>query len=353
MPICLAICGTSANSHPPRSSLPENQNRPTALYEEIVRPECERLGMTFLRADELAGAGLPRNQMLRILTEADVVIATLDGSDAELSFGLGMRHALGRRTVHVVDGESRFDSFGALFRVSASSLRDNTDTVRRQLVDVLTEEAQRLETASPLPASAVPRLSPEAADEEETEDGPGLFDLIAEAEIQMEALGSDLAGVEAAVVDLGEVTGVVMEDMERVSHPGASMSARTAVLNRLAKAIDGPVDELEEAVERFAGRMEVSFAAFRAFLEWASSTPRSEWPDDAEDVLEQVASADWDVQSTSASFQEGMALISTLGVASRNLRGPSRRIVKSFQTMFQSMAVVGELQAMALALKNS
>lgn len=287
-----------------------------------------------------------------MLTEADVVVATLDGSDAEVSFGLGIRHALGRRTVHVVDGESQFDSFGALFRVSTSSLRD-TESARRQLIDVLTEETQRAGASSSLPTQAAPRLGLEAADEEEAEDGPGLFDLIAEAEIQMKALGSDLAEVEAAVVDLGEVTGVVMEGMDRVSHPGASMSARMAVLNRLAKAIDGPVDELEEAVERFAGRMEVSFAAFKAFLEWASSTPRSEWPDDAEEVLEQVASTDWDVQITAASFQEGMALISTLGVASRNLRGPSRRITKSFQTMFQSMAVVGELQAMAVALKKS
>ncbi|WLQ36901.1 hypothetical protein P8A18_27250 [Streptomyces castrisilvae] len=317
-----------------------------------MRPACERLGLTFLRADELAGAGLPRDQVLRLFAEADVVIATLDGPDAELSFGLGMRHALGRRTVHVVDGTSHFAGFGTMHRMSVSSLRGDADSARQQLIDVLAEETQRARAASALPTTAVARHSP-GVTEEDTGDGPGLFDLIVEAESQMEALGSNVADVEAAITDLGEVTGVVMEDMARVSHPGASMSARMAVLNRLAKAIDGPVEDLEVAAERFAERMGVSFAAFKAFLEWASSTPRSEWPDDAEELLDQVATADWDVQSTAASFQEGMALINALGVASRNLRSPSRRIIQSFQTIFQSTAVVAELQAMAAALKES
>lgn len=349
---CLAICGMSTSPHASGGSLPEERHRTTILYEDIVRPACEQLGLTLLRADELAGAGLPRDQVLRMLTEADVVIASLGGPDAELCFGLGMRYALGRRTVYVTEGADQFEGFGAMLRVSVSSLRDDADNARQQLIGVLVEETPYAGTAPSSPTSVVSRHSPEAASQD-TEDGPGLFDLIVEAEAQMEALGSNLAEVEAAVTDLGEVTGVVMEDMDRVSHPGASMSARMAVLNRLAKAIDGPADDLEAAAERFAERMEVSFAAFKAFLEWASSTPRSEWSDDAEEVLEQVATAHWDVQSTTASFQEGMALINTLGVASRNLRNPSRRITKSFQTIFQSMSVVDELQALAVALKES
>ncbi|WP_243274641.1 hypothetical protein SALCHL_005167 [Streptomyces albus subsp. chlorinus] len=295
---------------------------------------------------------MPRDQLLRMLTEVDVVVADLGGSDAELSFGLGVRHALGRCTVHVTEATGRPPGPGtAEPRIPFPSHPAETALARQQLTSVLAEAMGGCAAPS-LPAGPVPGPGAEAVAEDD-ENAPGLFDLVVEAEAQLEALAGDMADVETAVTDIGEMMALIGEDMARVSHPGASMSTKMVVVSRMAKAIEGPADDLSAATERFAERMGASTVAFRAFLEWAGSTPRSEWPQDAEEVLEQVVMAPWEAQAVDGSFQEVMALINMLGASSRRLRRPARLITTSLQTLFQSVSVLEELQRQALALKES
>lgn len=352
MPTCLAICGTTTAPHPSDDCIPEAQHRSAVLYEELVRPACQQLGLTFIRADRLREAGLPMNQLLHILTEADVVIADLSGSDTELSFRLGVRHALGRCTVHVTEGTDQPPGPGMTTpRIPFPSHPADTVAARQQLTSVLAE-AMRGGSAPSLPMGPVPQLSTEPTVEDD-EEAPGLFDLVVEAEAQLEAISGDMADVESAMTDLGEMMGLIGEDMARVSHPGASMSMKMVVVNRMAKAIDGPADDLEAAAKRFAERMGSSVVAFRAFLEWAGNTPRCEWPEGAEGVLEQVAMAPMEVQAAAGSFQEVTALINMFGASSRHLRRPARRITAALQAMLRSVSVLEELQGLAVALKDA
>ncbi|MFI1205118.1 hypothetical protein ACH4VR_37810 [Streptomyces sp. NPDC020883] len=350
MPTCLAICGTTA-TNPSGQCLPEIRHRSTVLYEDIVRPACEQLGLTFLRADRLTEAGLPTDQLLHMLKEVDVVVVDLSGSDADLSFGLGVRYALGRCTIHVTQGPDPLPGSGTPTpHIPFPAHPADTVTARQQLTSVLAE-ALCGDGAPPLSMGAIPQPTTESVTEED-EDAPGLFDLVVEAEAQLEAMSGDMADVEAAVADLGEMMGLIGEEMARVGHPGASMNMKMAVVNRLAKAIDGPADDLAAAAERFAERMGAGVAAFRAFLEWARSTPRCEWPEDAEGVLEQVVTAPWEVQTAAASFQEVVAVIDMFGASSRQLRRPARRITTSLQTIFQVVYALEELQGLAVALKE-
>ncbi|MGW6603406.1 hypothetical protein [Streptomyces sp. NPDC055036] len=352
MPTCLAICGTTtAAADPPGQSPPGERHRSTVLYEDIVRPACAELGLTFLRADRLTEAGLPMDQLLRMFTEVDVVVADLGGSSAELSFGLGVRHALGRCTVHLTEGTEQLPGPGTTPRIPFPSHAADTVTARRQLTNVLAEVLGGGSVLS-LPGGSTPGpgAEPTAGGDE---DAPGLFDLVVEAEAQLEAVSGDMADVESAMTDLGEMMGLIGEDLPRVSHPGASTNMRMAVINRLAKAIDGPADDLAAAAERFAARMGASADALRAFLEWAASTPRREWPEGTEGVLEQVVTASEEVQEAAGAFQEVVALISMFGSSSRQLRRPSRQISTSLQTIFRSVAVLDELRDLAMALRES
>lgn len=351
MPICLAICGTTTAADPPGHSPPGERHRSTVLYEDVVRPACAQLGLTFLRADRLMEAGLPMDQLLRMLTEVDVVVADLGGSEAELSFGLGARHALGRCTVHVTERTEQLPVLGTTPRIPFTSHPADTVTAQRQLTSVLAEVLGRGSVLS-LPGGSTPEPGPDSTAGGD-EDAPGLFDLVVEAEAELEAISGDMADVESALADLGEMMGLIGEDMARVSHPGASMNTRMAVINRLAKAIEGPADDLAAAAERFAARMGVSVDAFRAFLEWAASTPRHEWPEGAGDVLEQVLTSPEEVQDAAGAFQEVMAMISMFGSSSRQLRRPSQQINTSLQTIFQSVAVLDELRDLAMALRES
>ncbi|UUU35621.1 hypothetical protein JIX56_40425 [Streptomyces sp. CA-210063] len=351
MPTCLAIGGTTVPADPPGRSVPNGRHRSMVFYEDVVRPACEQSGLTLLRADALTDAGLPADQLLRLLTEVDVVVADLSGSDDELSFGLGMRHALGRCTVHVTEGSDTPSRAVRTPSIELASHPDGALMARQQLTRLLID-------ASHGPAAAVAPSQPMTRTRTEEsapghDDGPGLFDLAVEAEAQLEAISGDMVDVESALTDLGAMMELIAEDMVRVSHPGASMSSKLAVINRLAKAIDGPAGDLEAAAERFAERMGVAVGAFGAFLEWAADTPRSEWPDGAAEVLDQVATASPEMQTATIGFQEVMALINMFGASSRHLRGPARRIGKSLQTMFRSVAVLEEWQGRAEAIRQA
>jgi hypothetical protein len=354
MPTCLAIGATPVPADPSGRSVPDGRHRAVVFYEDVVRPTCEQLGLTLLRADALTEAGLPADQLLRLLTEVDIVVADLSGSDEELSYGLGMRHALGRCTVHVTEGSLTPSRAVRSPSIELASHPDGAHTARQQLTTLLIDAFRGTAAAASQPraqtrAEPVPRAEPAPGHD----DGPGLFDLAAEAEAQLDAISGDMADVESALTDLGAMMELIAEDMVRVSHPGASMSSKLAVINRLAKAIDGPVGDLEAAAERVAERMGAGVGAFGAFLEWAADTPRSEWPDGTAEVLDQVATASPEMQTMTIGFQEVMALINLFGASSRHLRGPARRIGRSLQTMFRSVAVLEEWQGKAEAISRA
>ncbi|MYX15235.1 hypothetical protein GTY67_17870 [Streptomyces sp. SID8374] len=350
MPTCLAICGTIPVLAPPGQSPPGERQRSTVLCEDIVSPACAELGLTFLRADRLTEAGLPMDQLNRLLTEVDVVVADLCGSGEELSFGLGVRHGLGRYTIHVTEGTEQLPGPGTALRIAFPSHPAETPTVRQQLTSLLAE-ALGGGSALSLPRGATPGSVAEPTTEGD-EDAPGLFDLVVEAEAQLEAISGDMADVESALTDLGEMMELIGEDMARVDHAGAPMNMRMTVINRLAKAIEGPAEDLAAAAGRFVERMGASVGALRAFLEWAASTPRRDWPEGVGEMLEQVVTATGEVQDAAGTFQEVMAVISLFGSSSRQLRRPSQQINTSLQAIFRSVAVLDELRGLAMTLRE-
>ncbi|OUD04510.1 hypothetical protein [Streptomyces swartbergensis] len=354
MPTCLAVCTTVISADPPGTSLPDQRHRSTVIYEDIVRPACEQLGLDFLRADRLTDAGLPRDQLLRMLTEVDFVVADLGGSDGDLSFGLGMRHALGRPTVHVTERADELRAAGPVTCVPFPPHDGDPVAARQRLTELLAAEKGTPRESGP-PSSPVPSLlqPPRQSTADDMKEGPGFFDLIVDAEAHVEALAADMADVEAAMEELKEVTALILADADRTSRPGAPPSTPMAVLNRLAKAIDGPANELGAATERLAEHLEAGVGALRGFLEWIAGMPRPDWPDGAKDLLDQMVSAHWEAESSAASYQEGIALVGMLGSASRTLRRPTRRIIASFRKLFQILAVLEELQRTAAALKES
>ncbi|MGW4031647.1 hypothetical protein ACWEFL_20440 [Streptomyces sp. NPDC004838] len=345
MPTCLALGMRVAVPRPSSGSVTDEQDHSAILYEDVVRPSCEQLNLTPLRAEDLTNAGLPVDQLLRLVAEVDIVVVDLSGTDEELSFGLGVRHALGRRTIHFTDGTAIPPGSDASPSIELPRHAADPAAARNQLTALLAEALCGASSKSSAagPTTEAGRTRPDGHD-----DAPGLFDLVAEAEVQMEGMMADIADVESAMADFGAMMELMAEDMARVSNPGASMSAKLTVVTHTAKAINGPVGELESATERFAQRMSVATVAFDAFMEWAESTPRSEWPDGLVQVLEQMAESPCGIGA--AAFQEAMTLIHTFGASSRHLRVPARRIGTSCQTLFQSFAGLEERRTRAVRL---
>ncbi|MEU7320792.1 hypothetical protein ABZ682_09535 [Streptomyces griseoviridis] len=350
MPTCLAIGAPHVARSSPRPS-PADRHRSEIFHQDVVRPTCERLGLTLLRTEGIQDAGLTADQLLDLVTGADIVVVEPNGFDGGLSFGLGVRHALGRCTVHVTEGTGTPPGTARLRVVALPTDADGAVAARRHLTAIFAEALGR-ETVVSEPIEEAAR-TPQVPTSGQDENAPGLFDLMVEAEAQLEAIEGDMADVESALTDLGAMMELIAEDMARVSHPGASMKMTLAVVNRLARAIDGPAGDLEAAANRFADRMKAASVGFGAVLEWAAAMPREEWPDGFEGVLDDVVTTCSGLQFDSAAFQEILTLINLFGASSRHLRRPARRIGTSFKTMFASMAVLEEWQGTALTLQRT
>src|SRR4051812_26839825 len=73
----------------------------TEVYEEILVPSIARAapGFKCLRADEIASSNNIIADVVAYLCDARLVIADLTGSNANVFYELGVRHALGKPTV--------------------------------------------------------------------------------------------------------------------------------------------------------------------------------------------------------------------------------------------------------------
>ncbi|MFJ7420586.1 hypothetical protein ACIQXD_18540 [Streptomyces uncialis] len=359
MPTCLAI-GTTTTVVPPSHRpvpdgpgrpVPDERQRSATFYDDVVRPTCEELGLTFVQADQLTDAGLPADQLLRLVSEVDIVVVSLSGADEELSFALGMRHALGRRTIHVTEGAAALPGAGWTPRIEIPPHPMAPDTARQRLTELLTDALREVPCVAPTVGAVATALAVPVG--EPGDDAPGLFDLVAESEAQLAAITGEMADVESALEDLKAMMELMAEDMVRAGRPGAPTSAMLAVINRMAKAIEGPAHDLESAAERFAERMRIGAIGFTACLEWAGNTPRDEWPDSMPGLLDQLTGTSFELRSDAVGFQEVIALIDMFGASSRYLRGPARRIGTALRTLFRSFAVLEEWQGMAAALKQT
>ncbi|MEU2840593.1 hypothetical protein ABZ776_26435 [Streptomyces sp. NPDC007076] len=372
MPVCFAIGPNGDARAAADDPAHDTGQRSTVFYEEVVRPVCERLGMTLVRAEYESGAGPLSDRSIRHLIDDDLVIADLTRVGPEVVYGLGVRHTTGRRTVHLREAGTAPFAVGVLPAIEYPALPLGSAEARQALMTALSEGplGQGLLGGTPLlpavrvplpgaPGSAEPALPPAPASASSPssapaeEDDPGLWDRVVAAETAMEAIVDDMAEVDAALLDLAAMGELLNEDLVRAGLPGTPMSARMAVLNRFAKAIEGPADDLEAASGRFVERMRITADALSAFLEWARVTPREEWPDEVDELLGQVIGMARDVRESAADVQGVEPVIEMLGTASRRLRGPSRKIGASLRAMFTSLAMFDEWESTARELKRS
>ncbi|MFE7618685.1 hypothetical protein [Streptomyces sp. NPDC057496] len=356
MRTCFAI-GPDGSTRPTAGSTAHDlEQRSAVFYEEVVRPVCERFGMTLVRADDVAGTGPLSDQSIRHLIDDDIVIADLTGVSPDVVYGLGIRHSTGRRTVHLCEAGTSPFGIGLFPTVEYPALPLGSAEARRMLTATLSEGLRGEDSLLPSTRVPLPGAMDSAAVEAPAaaeEDGPGLWDRVIAAETEMEAIVDDMAEVDAALLDLAAMGELLNEDMVRAGLPGTPSSARLAVINRFAKAIEGPSNDLEAASGRFVQRMGVATDALNAFLEWARATPRDEWPDDANELLDQVIGMAHEIREATNSVQEVEPLLEMLGMVSKRLRVPSRKIGAAFRAMFTSLATFDEWERTARELKQS
>src|SRR5437899_1697100 len=98
---CFVIGPIGDRNAPPGS--PDRQRYEDALevFESVIRPACEMLGLDPVRADKIATPGEITEQVCRHLRDDDVVVADVTDANPNVMYELGLRHTRDLLTIQI------------------------------------------------------------------------------------------------------------------------------------------------------------------------------------------------------------------------------------------------------------
>jgi predicted nucleotide-binding protein len=112
------------------------------LSELIVGPVCTTLGYTLVRLDRIPLAGSLTQEIIRLVMDADLVIADITNMNPNVMYELGIRHALGRPCIQISRQGERIPFDIASYRTilydlsSAHDVKRARDTLRATMEHV-------------------------------------------------------------------------------------------------------------------------------------------------------------------------------------------------------------------------
>jgi len=117
----------------------EVRRRSDLLFENVIRPATEAAGYDLVRADQINVPGPITGQIVRLLLEADLVIADISGLNPNVMYELGIRHAARRPVIQLVTkGESiPFDIANIRTIVFDVTSLDSVEATRQTLIQFL------------------------------------------------------------------------------------------------------------------------------------------------------------------------------------------------------------------------
>ncbi len=195
---CFVICRIGADGSPER-------RRTDDVLEFIIRPAATECGYAVERADQLDNPGLITNQIVERLLDADLVVADLTDSSANVYYELAIRHAVARPLVQLIDSAQELPFDLKMTRTIPFDWRDlrSADACRKAIArQIRAVEANPREVDNPLTAAIdLSRLRTSGNPEQQT-----LADLIQQvgaleravrglASVQRVLTGSQLSGM--------------------------------------------------------------------------------------------------------------------------------------------------------------
>lgn len=321
------------------------------VYENIIQAACLSFGIIPFRADDLPGTGEILDQVCQQVKDADLVIADLSGLNPNVVFELALRQGTGKPTIQLSDGGDELPYHLSKvrtirFRRSPNGMNQAREELRRTLEAGLRDGFDMLTPARILNGVIIAKPG-DPPDTPDDEDRLGLLEAMVRIEEEIEAIPEDMAEIEAAFEAFGSVTETFGADFARLGDAG-SVKASRAVTVRYAAAIGGPVESLNGAASRFLERTRTLDTGIRGILDFMGSTPRAEWPDEAENFVREIASLTGTYKEPLPEFGEYIALLKWVGNISTAVRKPFKRLsdaitrVEKASNLFQEWAGIAQ-----------
>lgn len=117
-PSDISITGFDVEGQPPAAFIVMQFTPPyNELYEEVIRPVCEEMGLRAIRADDFIGPGIIIADIVRQISEANVVIAEITPENPNVYYEVGYAHAINKPTVLIKQKETDLPFDVSPFRV--------------------------------------------------------------------------------------------------------------------------------------------------------------------------------------------------------------------------------------------
>ncbi|MEV7121615.1 hypothetical protein [Kitasatospora griseola] len=326
------------------------------VFEQVIAPACEKFGIEAIRADGIAHAGDINEQICRYVIESDLVVADVSGGNPNVMYELGLRHLIGKPTIHIGEvGQLPFD-IAAIRTIQYQRTRSRMADARRKIESTLEagfRDGFELLTPARMvraiqPAGESSPLPPDGT--EEVDDAPGLLDDFVAVENGLHEMTERLTEITKAIETVGSLTdqsNIELSDLTRASAPP---SARLAAVARFAEALSAPAGEMNASAVAFRGQMSSLDSGVRAALSLLEATSPEERDAETVEFLRQLVAMD-------DSCRTGMSQVDSFGTAaesmarlSRHLRKPVKDISSAVKHLASGSTCIGEWGDRARAL---
>lgn len=223
-----------------------------AVYEQLVRPAVEALGIEMTPVEELDAEGA-MHALVRRLLDSKVLVADLTGSDPWVMYALGAAHALNTPSVIVAqDLDDVPSDLRAYSPVIYSTRFDLAHRLSEDLTKALRDVLDLAHRSSPLAdIRALPRLEVKSERPATHEEPPGIFDLAEEVQQRATAVNASTVEIGRRTEALGSALNVLTAEIEAVqrklSHQGA-FARRRQIVKVAAAHLDEYADALDAAL---------------------------------------------------------------------------------------------------------
>lgn len=323
------------------------------VFEEVIQPACQALGVESSRADQMARTGEIPEQIFRLLRDSDLVIADLTDANPNVMYELGLRHTTGKLTIQIGEkGRLPFDIAAirtVLFKRTESGLI-NACRKLTQAIAVGLEDGGDPVTATRVwfESSDLLDLPPKDGSPDEQEDEPGFLEKIALAEEGMQSISATIQSATSIISEVTRLVGDASEETTKANQTGGGFSARLAVANRLAARLEDPASRFEIVAGEYSGTIKRIDPGMRYLVQRLLAEPSAlkEAPDFPHQILGLVQAAE-DSTAPTEQFRTNMR---GFGEAARSLRRVTHRFSESIGGFMETSRMIVAWKPLVLEL---
>lgn len=178
--------------------------------------------------------------------------------------------------------------------------------------------------------------------EDEDDDAPGSADLMAQAEVTLDAWADTVNSLSDSITEIGQVVGTATVEINDPETAPKSFAARLTLMRKLATALHDPATGLQETAERYTAQLNDIDAGIMEMIPALSAEVAGDSSKTSE-VCEFFNSIRLMAQSSDeglGALKEMVDAIQPIERMSRDLRAPLRTLRRALTSMYESRKVI-------------